>query len=231
MRVIVTNPSWIFRNFLLSGMVAAGGGVRLLDTPLDRGDLVAREFSVSAPDGKIELTLGGPTGWAVAAMMIRPGATAEDPQVAGGLRSWRVSPRYANPDWHPIRRVVAAPERRLDRLPMAEWRQTQAPAAGLPVIDLGSNRQAEIGDIVYAASTVRCDKPGKAVLHFSATSAAQLWLNGRPLAYVPNEKGLRLDELAIPIELRPGDNQLVLKLERFWERRWMFYASVTPAKP
>lgn len=230
-RVVVTNPSWIFRNYQVSGMVAAdgraaNGRVCLLDVPLDRGDLVAREFAVSVPDGRLELTFGGPTGWGVAAVMIRPGSTTKDPQVSGALREWKISPRYANPDWHPIRQIAAPPEKQLDRLPGPDWREIQA-ARGLPVVDLGSNRQAEVGDLVYASTVIRAEKPRRVALHFGATSAAQLWLNGRALGYVPNEKGLRRDEYVAPVDLAAGDNRLVVKLVRFWERRWQFYASVT----
>ena len=54
-----------------------------------------------------------------------------------------------------------------------------------------------------------------------------MWLNGRPIGYVPNEKGLRRDELVVPLSLERGRNVLAVKLERFWERRWMSYASLT----
>lgn len=231
-RVIVTNPSWVYRNFLVSGMVAANGAVRLLDVPLDRGALVAREFALPAPDGKLEFTFGGPTGWAVAALLIGPAAVDADPQVAGGLRQWSVSPRYANPDWYPIGQLVAGPEKQLARLPLADWRVVRAAGEGLPVVDLGSNRQAEIGDVVYATTMIDAPQARRAELHFGASSAAQLWLNGRALDYVPNEKGVRRDELVLPVELSAGKNRLVVKLARFWERRWQFYASLTePGKP
>jgi hypothetical protein len=227
-RVIVTNPSWVYRNFLVSGMVAANGAVRLLDAPLDRGSLVAREFALSAPEGKLEFTFGGPTGWGVAAMLIRPGTCDADPQTAGALRDWTVSPRYANPDWYPIRQVVAPPEKQLAQLPLADWRSVRAPAEGLGMVDLGSNRQAEIGDVVYATTVIRAPAARRAELHFAASGAAQLWLNGQALGYVPNEKGLRRDEYVVPVDLTAGDNRLVVKLVRFWERRWQFCASLTP---
>ncbi len=227
-RVVTTNPSWTNRNFLVSGMVRANGGVRLLDAVHDRGAIVAREFLVSAPDGKLELTFGGPTGWAVAAVTVRPGVrTQHDPQTTQGLRTWRVSPRYANPDWYPITQVVAPPEERLADVPGADWQVVNAPATGLPVVDLGTKNDAEVGDAVYAATSINSDAPREAYLHFGASSQAQLWLNGASIGYVPNEKGLRRDEFVAPLRLRAGQNTLVLKLERFWERRWVFYASLT----
>jgi len=230
-RVVTTNASWTNRNFFVSGMVAVNGEVRLLDAVHNKGSVVTREFSASALDGKLEFTFGGPTGWAVAALVIEESASvSNDPQATGGLRVWHVSPRYSNPDWYPISQVTCPPEERLSRLPDADWTRIEAPPAGLPVVDLGSNREAEVGDIVYAATTIRSSSAQKRLLHFSASCQAQLWLDGKPLGYVPNEKGLRRDEFVIPCELKPGENVLVVKLERFWERRWMFYASLSPAE-
>ena len=228
-RVVTTNASWTNRNFFVSGMVAVNGHVRLLDAVHDKGSVVAREFSTSAPQGKLEITFGGPTGWAVAALVIeKSDAPPADPQTTGGLRTWHVSPRYANPDWYPIGQVTCGPEERLARLPDADWTRVEAPSAGLPVVDLGTNRQAEVGDVVYAATTIHAPSGQTRLLHFGASCQAQLWLDGKPLGYVPNEKGLRRDEFVVPLDLKPGENVLVVKLERFWERRWMFYASLTP---
>jgi hypothetical protein len=96
----------------------------------------------------------------------------------------------------------------------------------MPVIDLGTNQEAEIGDIVYAVSTIQSPAEKDVSLHFGASSQAQLWLNGKPVGYLPNEKGLRRDEWVVPLRLQRGENRLVVKLQRFWERRWMFYASL-----
>ena len=223
-RVVTTNPSWTNRNFLVSGMVSAQDAVRLPDVVQDRGALVGREFTVAVPTGKLDLAFGGPTGWAIAALLIRPGAGPEAPQPSGGLRRWHVSPRYANPDWYPIAQVSAAPETQWERLPGPDWTEVHAPAEGLPVVELGTNRQTEIGDVVYAVTTLAAPAARTVTLHFGATSQAQLWLNGRLVGYVPNVKGLGCDELVLPLKLRAGDNRLVVKLQRFWERRWMFCA-------
>jgi hypothetical protein len=142
------------------------------------------------------------------------------------LRTWQVSPRYANPDWYPITQVSGPPEQRLDQLPEAQWNRLETPSAGLPVIDLGSNREAAVGDVVYAATTIEADRARTTRLHFGASSQAQIWLNGQPLGYVPNEKGVRRDEFVCPMNLQSGRNVLIVKLQRFWERRWLFYASL-----
>ena len=81
--------------------------------------------------------------------------------------------------------------------------------------------------MVYGATVIETSAPREAVLHFGASSQARLWLNGRPIGYVPNEKGLRRDELVVSLSLERGRNVLAVKLERFWERRWMSYASLT----
>jgi hypothetical protein len=88
-------------------------------------------------------------------------------------------------------------------------------------------REAEVGDVAYAVTVIDAPAPRQAQLHFGASSQAQLWLNGQPLGYVPNEKGLRRDEFVVSLPLRNGRNVLVVKLQRFWERRWLFYASLT----
>jgi len=154
-----------------------------------------------------------------------PESPKDTPAVAE-LRTWQVSPRYANPDWYPITQVSGPPEQRLDQLPEAHWNRLEAPAEGLPVIDLGSNREAAVGDVVYAATTIEAAHARTTRLHFGASSQAQIWLNGQPLGYVPNEKGVRRDEFVCPINLQSGRNVLIVKLQRFWERRWLFYASL-----
>ena len=87
--------------------------------------------------------------------------------------------------------------------------------------------EAEAGDVVYAATVMESPEARTAFLHFGASSQAQIWLNGSDVGYVPNEKGVRRDEFVTPLELREGKNVLVVKLQRFWERHWMFYASLS----
>jgi len=228
-RVVTTCPAWTNRNFLVSGMVSVSGEVKLLDAVHDKGAIVAREFEAE-PDaeGKLVFTFGGPTGWGVSALILRPvPAAATTPPEPEPLRTWRASPRYANPDWYPITQVSAPPEQRLTDLPEGGWTPVEAPVGGIPVVNLGTGKEAEIGDVVYAATTIDSQAARGAILHFGSSSQAQLWVNGKPLAYVPNEKGLRRDELLTPIELRAGENRLVVKLQRFWERHWTFYAELT----
>ncbi len=227
-RVVTTNPAWTNRNFLVSGMVRINGAARCLDAVHDKGDVLAREVAVSAEDGKLEFDFGGPTGWGICALTIFPRAGDDAP--AGPtqpIRAWRVSARYANPDWYPITQVSAPPERNPGTVATDGWTTVTAADTGEPVIDLGTNQEAEVGDVVYAVTYITAGAPGRERLHFGASSQAQIWLNGEPVAYVPNEKGVRRDELVAEVDLRAGRNVLMIKLQRFWERRWQFYATIT----
>jgi len=228
-RVVTTNPSWTNRNFQVSGMVSVNGTAQLLDAAHDKGSIVSREFITPAPGGKLEFTFGGPTGWGVAALTITPAADAGEAAMTP-LRQWRVSPRYPNPEWYPITWVSTPLESRLENPPTRSWTPVSAAEVGIPVVDLGSNREAEIGDVVYAATTIAARVAGPRTLHFGASSSAQLWINGEALGYVPNEKGVREREFTAPVKLRAGENALVVKLQRFWERRWMFYAELAEAE-
>jgi hypothetical protein len=226
-RIVNVNASWTNLNFRISGMVGANGKTMLFDEPFEKGSVVARDFQAQSQDGHLDLTFGGATGWGVAAVIVKPRSAQPAPHVQWQpLRDWQVSPRHTNPEWW---RTVTTPlDGRLNDLPLAGWTRLHAacddrpsPWAGLPVIDLGSNRGAETGDMVYAVATF--DAPGwpRPKLCFGSTSQATLWLNGRYLGVVPNEKGLR-EEFVVPVELQPGANKLVVKLQRFWERRWLF---------
>jgi len=226
-RIVTSNPAWTNRNFLVSGMVSVNGEIQLLDTAHDRGDLIEREFSVSTSDGKLDFTFGGATGWAVTTLVIDPGRVEDSPQEVQDLRVWRVSPRYSNTDWYPIAQVACEPEDQLDQLPKPDWTEVKAASTGLPIVNLGANTEAKVGDVVYATAVVQSPTAHKATLHFGASSQAQIWLNGSEVGYVPNEKGVRKDEFVTPLKLRAGRNVLVVKLQRFWERHWLFYASLS----
>jgi len=217
--VVTTNGSWNQRNFLVSGMVRADGRPVLLDTPLDRGGLARRAFTTRVSGGRLELGFGGPTGFGVAALLVeRADAEPIDPLETGGVRAWSVSARHANPDWVELDDVVV-PARETATLVGAAER-------GLPLVDLGSVAQAQIGDVVVARTELDRTVAGEATLSVGASSAAHVYLNGERVLVVPNVKGVERDEGVARIRLRAGRNELALVLERFWERRWMFYASV-----
>ncbi len=227
--LIQANGSYSNRNYLVSGMTFAQGLPVLFDVPLQVGALLERSFVTRVEGGSLELTFGGPTGWGIAGLTVYPVRREEpDPIAAGGIRSWWVSPRYANPDWYPIERVRAAVETNLASPPLDAWTQLSAAPEGLPLVDLGARERAAIGDVVYAAAVIERDRAASVRLSLGASSAAMAWLNGERVAYLPNLKGVLQDEASVELRLREGRNVLVLKLARFWERRWLFYASLLP---
>ncbi len=224
-RVVRGNPSWTNRNYRTSGMVRDRTGVRLFDASYYAGGADMGEFITEVTDGHIELTFGGPTGWGVSAVVIRP-VTADlgGEPLPSQSREWRISPRYANPAWWPIRQVRFSPEDDLTAL-AADWTAVHSDVAG--VVELGSNTEADTGDVVYAATTIEADEAGEAELSIGSSSSCVAYLNGEQIAYLPNVKGLRESECEVTVPLREGRNTLMLKLERHWERHWMFYANVT----
>ena len=223
-RVVRGNPNWALRNYLCSGMVRDRTGVRLFDADFYPGGADLGAFTANVTDGRIELTFGGPTGWAVSAVVIRRTGDAGQPAPATRDAEWLVSPRYANEAWWPIRQVRFSPEDDLTGVP-ASWQDLRDDRAG--VVNLGSNTEADTGDVVYAARTIDSDRARQATLTLGSTSAMVAWLNGEEVAYLPNVKGLREAECVAPITLREGQNTLMLKLRRHWERNWMFYANLT----
>ncbi len=228
-RVVTQMPSWLLRNFLVSGMVAANGEVKLLDLPLFKGGYAARRFTVRVVNGRLDLSFGGATGWGVAAVVVSPADKPDaDPLAEGAVREWKISPRYANSDWFPINQTFGPPEANPAAPDTSGWRTARAPRRGVGLIDLGDNTATNVGDIVYACAVIRSASPRPARLHVGASSQAVVWLNGRRIAYLPNVKGVERDEFVGPVQLKAGRNTLLIKLCRFWERRWLFYASVTP---
>ncbi len=153
-------------------------------------------------------------------VVIRPADPADR---ADDSRVWRISPRHPNPAWWPIRQLRFSPEDDLSAAP-ADWTEVRTDASG--VVDLGSNTEAETGDVVYATTAIEADAAGEAGLSIGSSSSCVAYLNGEEIAYLPNLKGLQEDECEITVPLHQGANVLTLKLERYWERNWMFYVKV-----
>jgi len=210
-------------NLLVSGMVFANGAPALLDVPLDKGSLARRSFTTRVEGGSLELRFGGPTGFGVAALQVdRASALEPDPLEAGAVRRWRVSERHPNPDWAPLR-DVAVPE-------SAAPREVRAAERGIPLVDLGTLAQASIGDVVVARAELDRPGAGEVTLRVGSSSAARVYLNGAQVLELANVKGVERDEGVARVQLRPGRNELEVVLERFWERRWLFFASVDGVK-
>ena len=228
-RLIQANGSWSNTNFRVSGMTFADGRPVFFDVPLDEGDLIDRSFTTNVQGGSLELTFGGPTGWGIAGLAVYPdsGEPGEpDPLVIGGIRHWRASPRYPNPDWYPIEQVRGEPEADLAHPLLESWTALLAAPRGLPLVDLGTTQEGEVGDVVYVAAVLPSPGPTTVRLSLGASSSAVAYVNGVEVAYLPNVKGVMRDEAIVDAALKAGKNMLVIKLQRFWERHWTFYASV-----
>lgn len=216
----------------LAGMVAANGLPALFDAPIEAGEFSARSFTARTQNGALVLTFGGAAGWCVAAAVVSKAEAEEaDPLAAGGIREWLLSPRFANAPWWPIYQVRAEPEKNPVATDTRGWTPVKLAAEGLPVADLGTLAETEVGDVVCAQAILTRPAAGKVRLSLGSSSAAELYVNGKLIAYLPNQRGLLRDEAVVEAPLEKGRNILLLKLCRFWERRWMFYAAVTaPAK-
>lgn len=224
-KLVSANAVRQLQDMLVSGTVLANGEYRLLDTPLAYGDWVEREFRARVgPDEKLDLTFGAATPWSISQLRIyREEADAEDTAMIP-VRTWRVSPVFANPAWRTVEDTSFPPDTRLDRLQTDAWAPVQARPRGLPVVDLDRGDAKAVGDTVFAAATLTAAKRKRIALQVSASSGAMVYLNGEKVGVLPNQKGLRRGECVIQTELRAGPNVLVLKLGRFWERRWLFMA-------
>jgi hypothetical protein len=220
--VIAGNGAWDQRSLAISGMVTANGRPVLLDLPLELGSLARRSFTVRVDQGALQLRFGGASGFGVTALLVdRVTGLEPDPLEAGAVRVWRVSPRHPNPDWAALEDVA---------LPQAgDEMEVRASESGIPLVDLGTLGDASIGDVAVARADITRTAPGDAVLHFGASSAARVYLDGRLVLDVPSVVGVERDEGVARVRLRAGANRLEVVLERFWERRWLFYASVTDA--
>jgi len=228
--VVNSNANWNLRDMKISGLVRDNGRFRLCDVPVKLSGAVQRRFFTEVRGGRLDLTFGGTTEWGISLVKVsRTEGTEPDSLAEGAVRTWRISPRFPNKDWWPVRQVRFSPEDNLTEPDTKGWVEMSAPTEGIGVINLGGIADADVGDVVYAVSVVNSDADKDAEIHASSTSAAVIYLNGEEVGYIPNQKGLIRDELVQPVRLRKGRNTIVVKLCRFWERTWMFYVSILPA--
>ncbi len=228
--LLETYPSGFYWGRLVSGAAAVGSRPVLFDTPLEPGALERRSFDAQATGGSLEFTLGAATGWGVATLVIER-LDAQDvrglgPEIAGAIRSWEISARHPNPEWFPLEEIAPPPAAVLEGATGGEWTPVSAAIEGFPWVDLGDASRSDTGDVVYARAVINDPEVARRLLEFGSTSSARAWWNGDLVASLQNVKGLMRAEGRAEVILKPGRNVLVLALERFWERRWIFYASL-----
>ena len=229
-RLVETSPGAAYKIRVVSGAVSVNGAPVLLDAGLEPGSVVERHFEADARDGHIELAFGAANGWAISLLAIEEAASGKgDAPIRGAIRDWQVSPRRPNPEWFPLDAVAPPSKAVLAAVANEGWVPVSAASKGLPVVSLGTPAQAEIGDVVYARAIVSKSEAGRARLAVGGTSAARVWLNGEAVLSLSNQKGILEAEVEAEVMLRAGRNVLVLELERFWERHWLFYATLAEA--
>jgi Flp pilus assembly protein TadD len=92
------------------------------------------------------------------------------------------------------------------------WRALPQQAFPLGYVDLSSAVWPAQESTVYAATVLRSARARTAVLHLGASGASRLWVNGKLVREDTAVHPSRWDQAAFAVELRPGDNPVLLKL-------------------
>ena len=92
------------------------------------------------------------------------------------------------------------------------WRALPQQAFPLGYVDLSSAVWPAQDSTVYAATVVRSTRARTAALHLGASGATRLWVNGKLVHEDTAVHPSRWDQAAFAVELRAGDNSLLLKL-------------------
>jgi len=184
--------------------------------------LVVRRLARPAASGYVALRSFVPEGGAepvtsFANVVVRPDATdfafpemgAEPPPPAGIVKEWLVSEPFVTPDG-PITRLPAA----------GGWKKIETEPSGLLVL-LRHIARPERGKraTVLAKMALTAEREERIPLHLGYSDEVTVFLNGAPLFSAddsysfdrPRREGLiGLDQAAIYLPLRAGENELVL---------------------
>ncbi|MBX7148892.1 hypothetical protein K1X76_07370 [bacterium] len=230
-KMIRTNNSNATNAYRASSMVWANNKAMLLHTAGRAGDYNADTFvaHVSTEDDGLTLAMAE---WNVAGLVIYPATEDEyldeqnKPMMLGGIRNWKISGRFENPDFYPLNQIKTPfTKNGNDVASLGNLQTLSIPTEGYPVVSLGTQNKTSMGDVVYAVANVYADADGVGTFSLGATSWMRLYVNGKLWAYDPNSKGLMKDELKVEVNLKKGNNQIVAELMRYDEREWRFYVS------
>src|SRR5712691_4939198 len=92
------------------------------------------------------------------------------------------------------------------------WRTLPPQLFPLGYVDLSSAVWPAQDSAVYAATVVRSPRARTAELHLGASGATRLWVNGKLVREDPAVHPSRRDQAAFAVELRAGDNAVLLKV-------------------
>jgi tetratricopeptide (TPR) repeat protein/transglutaminase-like putative cysteine protease len=114
--------------------------------------------------------------------------------------------------------VAYGPEKALDLAqPLAglrtEVRWRTVPGLGdTGTIRLGEAVRPDRDVVVYALAVLHAPAAGPAVLHLGASGATKVWLDGQPVLVDPTYHPARFGQRRVPVQLRRGENVLLVKL-------------------
>jgi hypothetical protein len=103
------------------------------------------------------------------------------------------------------------------------WKPVAAEPDGY--VDLRANVQPSEAMVAYAATTVTAKRAAEALLTLGSNDGAKVWVNREQVYAKHVGRGARAHEEQIPIRLREGPNQILLKIEN-WGSAWGFYVAI-----
>jgi predicted phosphodiesterase len=92
-------------------------------------------------------------------------------------------------------------------------------------VDLRANVQPSDAMVAYAAATVTAKRAADALLTLGSNDGAKVWVNGEQVYAKHIGRGARPHDERIPVKLREGPNQVLLKVEN-WGSAWGFYVAI-----
>ncbi|HUT36720.1 MAG TPA: PQQ-binding-like beta-propeller repeat protein [Planctomycetota bacterium] len=114
--------------------------------------------------------------------------------------------------------------------PRREWQEATCPGTrlGAPWDKPGFYNRFQ-GELWYAAADIRSEAAGRSWLSLESGDFAKLWVNGR-LVWADAEKPWRYrprGRVVVPVELRAGNNTLLVRVHRDREPSWVRVAIAT----
>ena len=224
--------------------VDANGVAKLPGTTIRPGEFSNRAFRVRVTDGRLELRFHGASDgpffhntieWLVNGVVIQrpdqPLTHEAETSLrrierwhAATLREWKIIGPFADPDWTGMDREFGPECGNMD----ATARMWQAPdAQAFAVIPLDDVLGAGGGNVAFVATTVRCERPQRANLHFSTSQRGAAYVNGNLVHVDHVATGILLDECCVPIDLKAGRTSILIKTVSHWPGNWRVWAALT----